>query len=906
MKKQLTLFAFCGLAMVAVAADFTPTRLQAEHLDNPSVLDTAAPRLSWVNSPGNSTVTDAKQTSYRIVASSSARKLAAGDYDLWDSGRRNSDNSYLVRYEGKTPGAGGDCYWKVATWDGNGESTGWSETAHWGLGPTDSTWTQSKWIGAPWQTEVPRKLSGAPTTPAPMLRTEFDMPRKPVKAKIYVTGLGFFELYINGKKVGEDKLVPNLTNYTARTDLDRYPIVIHDKFSGSRVMYLAYDVTDQLRSGRNAIGAMVGNGFYDTLWAGDSPFGTPRFLCRLEIEYSDGSRQTVVSDETWRAYPSPIVLDGPFEGEIYDAGLETRGWDKPGFDDSKWQYAALRNAPDGKLCAHAAPTDRVTKTYSPKSLRRNADGSWEVQFPEEISGWIRLKNLKVNAGDTIDISFISETRQGVERYIADKSGRIDYAPRFTWFAFAGAVIRGVDDLKVSNLVAEAVNTDVASTGRFISSIALLDSINHIWRRSQLDNMHGGIASDCPHRERAPYTGDGQVSMNTVMSNFDVAAFYRKWMRDMRDAQDEKTGYVPNGAPWQPTCGGGPAWGAAMNIMPWEYYVQYGDTAVLAENYDAMKAQADYMRKWETSRGTMDSKRASVNDPEGKPMYWLNLGDWCSPGELPSQELVHSFYYWLCLHNTSLAAKVLGHELDAIRYGRLADNVRDAVIYAFYDKDKGTFGDFGANVFALQIGMPDSIQTRIADDLAREVAEVHGGHLHTGIFGTRYLFEQLASTGHNDIAFNAMTKRDFPSYGHWLAQGATVTWENWNGNDSHNHPMFGGGLTWLYNRLAGVEALAESPGFKRFRVKPVPWGGDGTVAYEYDSPYGLVRSEVSYNGSSSELKVTVPVGAKAEVWLPVLKGAQGRPEGDSSKWRPSPDGAWLVTEVGQGSHTFRAL
>lgn len=885
MKRHIIAVALCGIAVASVAADFTPESLRAEHLVNPAVLDTSTPRLSWVNRPCDSIVTGARQTAYRIVASSSPRKLDAGDYDLWDSGRQLSAASYLVPYGGKSPGEGGDCYWKVATWDGIGESSGWSSTARWGLGLSDSTWRQSKWIGAPWQPEAPRKLSGKATTPAPMLRKDFHLPRKPSKAKMFVTGLGFFELYVNGKKAGEDKLVPNFTNYTARKDLDTYPIVISDKFSGSRVMYLAYDVTDQLQGGENVIGAMLGNGFYDTLWRGDSPFGTPRFLCRLEIEYPDGSRQTVVSDGSWRAHPSPIVVDGPFEGEIYDASLETDGWDSPGFDDSRWQAAALREAPDGRLCAHAAPTDRVTATYRPSALSRNADGSWTVSFPEEISGWIRLKNVKVNAGDTIDISFISECGQGVERYIAGKSGRIDYAPRFTWFAFSKAVIRGVGQLDSANLVAEAVNTAVESYGRFTSSVTLLDSINRIWRRSQLDNMHGGIASDCPHRERAPYTGDGQVAMATVMANFDVAAFYRKWMRDMRDAQDPNTGYVPNGAPWQPTCGGGPAWGAAMNIMPWEFFVQYADTLVLAENYDAMKKQADYMRTWETDRGTMLARRPNANTADGEPVYWLNLGEWCAPGELPAQELVHSFYYWMCLHNTSLAAEVLGKKPDAVRYSRLADNVRDAVIHAFYNGDKGSFGDFGANVFALRMGMPDSIRGRIARELAREITEVHGGHLHTGIFGTRYLLEQLASAEYNDIAFTTMTRRDFPSFGHWLAQGATTTWEQWDGGNSRNHPMFGGCLTWLYRHLAGVEPLPESPGFRRFRVRPVPWGADGTASYEYESPYGLIRSEITYRGTSSQLKVTVPVGATAEIW------------------HLSPDGSWLVTEVGQGTHTF---
>ncbi len=888
------------------AADFAPVNLKAEHMTDPSVLDTGAPRLSWVNEPTSERVRGAEQKSYRIVASTSLDKLLSGDYDLWDSGEVESAASYLVPYSGKAPAAGGDCYWMVSVTDSKGLSEGWSEPGHWGVGLPDSVWTSAEWIGAPWQGEEPRKLSGADATPAPLLRKAFELKGEVKKAKAFVSGLGFFELYVNGDKVGDDVLVPNLTNYTKRKDLDRYPIVIDDKFRDYRVMYLAYDVTDMLRDGENAIGAVVGNGFYDVLWAGDSPFGTPRFICRLEIEYADGTRDSVVSDGSWKACQSAIRVDSPFEGEIYDANYESDGWSTASFDDSGWEQAVLRNRPDGRMCAHAAPTDKVTGRYAPVSLDRGDDGVWTVRFPEEISGWIRLKGVDASAGDTINVSYVSESpNQGVQRYIAGRDGKVDYAPRFTWFVFSEAKIAGVDDLRPENLVAEAVNTEARSVGEFRSSVGLLDSINTIWRRSQLDNMHGGIASDCPHRERAPYTGDGQVAMNTVMSNFDVAAFYRKWLRDMRDAQNVETGYVPNGAPWQPTCGGGVAWGAAMNIMPWEYFVQYGDRAVLAENYDAMKEQVRYMHTWKTPEGTMHSQKPTDNNPGGEPMYWLNLGDWCVPYELPSQELVHSYFYWLCIENTGKAASVLGHDDEAAQYAAMADDVRKAVIDKFYDSDKGTFGGFGSNVFALEMGMPDSIAGRVGDALAREVMEVHGGHLHTGIFATRHLFEQLASMGHNDVAMTAMMKRDYPSYGLWLANGATTTWEQWDCGNSHNHPMFGGGLMWLYNRLAGVEPIAGSPGFKRFRVRPVPWGEDGMAAYEYESPYGLIKSEIGYDGSKSTLNVTVPVGAVAEVWLPVLSGSKGEAGGDAASWKRSADGDYLVTEVGQGTYTFMA-
>ncbi len=908
---------FVAAALIAASAGVSaapsllqPERLRVEHMENPGVVDTHVPRMSWVNAPSSASVRNAGQRAYRLVVASSNDKLAKGEYDVWDSGKVMSDRNYLVDYDGAMLEDGQDYYWRVMVWDNNGVPSKWSETAQWGMGLTDPSRWEARWIGAPWQGEASKKAidpkKGVRDYPAPLLRRDFNVGDKLVKAKAFVTGLGYFELRVNGEKVGDDLLVPNFTNYTKRHDLDKYGIVIDDDFAGYRVMYLAYDVTDMLKKGGNTIGAILGNGFFDSTCGWVSPFGTPRLLCQLELTYEDGRKETVVTDDSWRVSTSAIVADGVFDGEVYDARKEQAGWDTPGFDDSAWSQAVYRTAPDGELTAHTAPTDKVTGRFAPTSLKHNADGSWEVAFPAEISGWIKLDGVKANAGDTIDINYHCDQPLGVHRYIAGKTGKQSHTPRFTWYVFSKATIKGVKDLNENNLIAEAVNTHLDITSDFSASNAMLDTINTIWRRSQLDNMHGGVASDCPHRERAPYTGDGQVAINTVMANFDAAAFYRKWMRDMRDAQNTKTGYVPNGAPWQPGCGGGVAWGAAMNVMPWEYYKHYGDLLVLQENYPAMKAQVAYMLGWLTEQGTMLAQRGNDNDPNRTPTYWLNLGDWCAPYELPSQELVHTFYLWRCLDYTAKAARALGHGDDEAFYGRKAAEVADAFHKRFYNPEAKSYGDFGSNVFALEIGVPESCRADVVNTFAKEIGETHKGHLNTGIFATRYLFEQLGANGLNDLAYGAMTKRDYPSFGHWLDQGATVTWEKWNGQDSHNHPMFGGALMWFYNTLAGVQPDEDAAGFERFTVKPVLAEGLPSVRYSTMTPRGEVASEVSHLPGEVNLTVTVPVGSVAKVMVPVPEsGMKVYAGGSSTPLEGAIEQGYLTTEVGQGTWIFTA-
>ncbi len=850
---------------MSCSSAISPQELTVENMSEPNSVDIANPRLSWINTPANDRIKGERQTAWQIRVASSGKGLR--NPDLWDSGKVMSDDSYLVPYGGKPLTSGTGCWWQVRVWDRSGKASAWSRPGHWTMGIMDEGEWKAEWIGAPWQTEDPDggpDLTDLDDKPAPMFRKSFRINRKPVSAKAFVTGLGYFELYANGKRIGDECLAPNFTNYTYRPGFkENFISVDGDKFSGYRVMYLVYDLTDFLKKGDNAVGLLLGNGWYNThgrRWS--KAYGSPRMICRIQLTYSDGSTELILSDTSWKVKESAIVMNDEYRGEVYDANLETKDWCAAELDDSGWRNAAPRTAPLGKMVAHTAPPDKVTEILEPVSIEKT-DKGFEVDFGKEISGWIRFKNVDGKQGDTLKADYISDQDVADQLYIFSDEPCRDYAPKFAWYVFRKAVITGTDRLTADNIRAEMVNTHVEPAAEFDCSNELFERINEIWRLTQLDNMHGGVASDCPHREKSAYTGDGQVTSQTVMSNFDAAAFYRKWIRDIRDSQNSETGYVPNGAPWQPGCGGGVAWGAAMNIMPWEFYRHYGDLEFLAENYGAMKAQTRYMTTWMTEDGTMLSQiRGGGSD---QPMYWANLGEWCAPSGLPSDELVHTFYLWLCADITARAAETLGTE-DVDEFRTLASNVKKAFHNKFYNPETGSYGICGSNVFALYMGVPEEVRPKVAASLRNEL-EANGSRLNTGIFGTRYLLQVLADNGLNDLAYEIMATQEFPSFGYWISQGATTTWEEWNGNNSRNHPMFGGCLTWFPETLAGINIDEKHPAYKHMIIKPVLASKLESVSWSAKTPYGIVKSAVKHRNGSGVMEITVPVGSTATVYIP---------------------------------------
>lgn len=859
-----------------------PTNLTCEYLANPSVVDYLHPRLAWVNI-ADSVERGQYQSAYQVRVASTKEKLAQPD--LWDSEKVLSDQSNRVEYKGKELTSRQDCWWMVRTWDKDGNASDWTAPTYWKMGLLNPKDWKAKWIGAPWQGEealpIPEGGRQAPLTnpgfPAPLLRKSFTIKKKVAKAEAFVTGLGYFEFYVNGNKVGDDVLVPNQTNYSKRPNLPERHLPLDDNFKDYKVMYLYYDITDRLTQGKNVIGSILGNGFYNPAKDWAEGYGSPRFIGQVHITYTDGTEEVIVSDKSWKASKSPILMNMVYYGEHYDARLKQKDWCKAGFDAGDWENSAIRQAPTGRLVAHTAHTDKVMEKIAPVSIKQLENGNYLVDFGMEISGWIRINNVKAPAGHRVDIKFNSSDFSGDNSYTFKGGEPESYAPRFNWFVFSSIEIANwPGELQASQITAEAVNTNIKITANFETSNQLLNNINKIWRRSQLDNMHGGIASDCPHRERSAYTGDAQAACGMVMQNFDARNFYHKWVQDMLGAQNPETGYVPNAAPWQPGCGGGVAWGAAIAEIPWEFYVQYGAVDMLQDNYEGIKDYIKYMEQWVDDSGIIYSQRLGL---DGKPLEWFNLGDWVAPGELPSNKLVHTFYFWRCVSIAAKTANVLGKKEEANVYTQLAKKTKKAFQNDFYDQEKGTYGNYGQNVFALKMGLPKDQEERVVAALKANI-KANNNHLDTGIFGTKFLFEVLSNYGMHPLAYEILNNKTQPSFGYWLAQGATTTWEQWNGENSRNHPMFGGGLVWMYRKLAGMNADPTQPGYKHIIFKPQFIKGLDFVTYSNETPYGKAGIEWMQKKDKTKIIITVPVSSEATVYLPIYNG--NKPTGDNGQ------------------------
>jgi len=850
-----------------------PIKLTCEYLQNPSVVDVMKPRLSWINIAGDQE-RGQRQTAWQIRVATSEKKLERAD--LWDSQKVANEQCNRIEYDGTPLSSRMECWWQVRVWDRNGIASGWSKPSFWRMGILNPSEWSAKWIGAPWQgeealpkiinpkTRLPEKLP----PPAPMFRKEFRIEKKIEKAVAFVTGLGYFELYVNGQKVGDDVLVPNQTNFGKRPGLMNEGIPLEDNFKEYRVMYLAYDIKDLLKEGLNAVGSILGNGFYNPAkgWAGS--YGSPRFLAQIHITYTDGEEEIIGSNETWKASESPILMDMVYYGEHYDATREQNGWNQPGFDDSSWKPVVLRKAPEGKLVAHTSRTDKVMEQLKPVKIEKLPNGNYHVDFGVEVSGRVRLNEVKGPAGLKIEITYLCTTFSGENFYTFKGEGSESYAARFNWFVFSGVEISNwPGELRAEQITAEVVHTDIAVSATFETSNPLLNQINKIWRRSQTDNMHGGVASDCPHRERSPYTGDGQVSSVMVMHNFDARNFYQKWIQDILGAQNVKTGYVPNSAPWQPGCGGGVAWGAAICIMPWEFYLHYGSKDMLADNFPGMKEYIRYMESWVDTAGIMYSQRTGK---DGKVLEWFNLGDWVAPGNLPPEKMVHTFFFWRCADLTAKAAKALHKPDDFTKYTQLAERTRHAFYKQFYDEKNGTYGKAGGNIFALKMGVPENQYHRVIKALKNDI-KANNGNLDTGIFGTQFFFEVLSENGMHDLAYEAINKRTQPSFGWWIDQGATTTWEQWNGDNSRNHPMFGGSLVWLYRKLAGMNTDPEAPGYRHIIFRPQPVADLSFVKYFAQTSYGNAGIHWKEDTHRFSMEVVVPVGCEATVYVPLREG-----------------------------------
>lgn len=861
--------------------------LECAYLANPIGIDDIRPRLSWkIKATGN----DISQYAYQILAASDSNILVNNVGNLWDRGKIISDQSTQIVYEGKALNSRDKVFWKVGVWTKANEAPSWSEISTWEMGLLEASDWEAHWIGK----EELSKAKVGQKNPAPYFRKSFVIENNPEKSRVYISGLGYYELYINGKKVGDHVLSPNQTNYDRR-QVNSYRNGQLANMS-TRVLYETYDISSYLQQGENVVAVMLGNGwYYQTTRIEYMPlyYDSPRFIAQLKLEYSDSPTQLIVSDSSWKTGLGPLVHNNLHHGEIYDARLEVDGWDTKGFDDSEWECAVHARAPEGILRAQMSPPDRVTGTINPISMSSPKEGVYRYDFGTMFSGWVNLK-IKGNRGDKIKLTFVEDTGNTYEQsdtYILKGEGTEVWEPRFTWHSFRYVEVSGATAvLTIDNLTGKKVHTDVEEAGRFESSNSLFNQTNEDFQKTQLDNMHGGVPSDCPHRERRGYTGDGQIATQAAIYSLDMKSFYTKWINDIADAQDKKNGYVPNTVPFH-SGGGGTPWGSAYVIIPWYMYVYYGDVELLRAHYQGMLKYVDYL--------------ATQTDQQGL-IVENELGEWVPPEAcvIPPSFVSSAYYYYnlTLMENIALA---LGKDSDASAFKVLSEQTKEAFNARYLNQKTSSYsiGRQGANVFPLAFNLvPDEFIAPVFNTLVHHIEVDTKGHFDTGMMGTPYLLEVLTKYGRPDLAYTVMNRRDFPSFGYNIEQGATTLWETWTGKDSHSHPMFGSVAAWFFQGLGGINPDPINLGFKHVIIKPSIINELDFVNVTYPSMYGDIQSNWELNEGKMKLVVSIPPNTTASVFVP----GDDVEVNNSNATFISAENGLMQYEVSSGAYTFISL
>ncbi len=890
--RNLFLFTAIALLSCSESNDIRVINLECEYLLDPMGIDAASPRLGWKIIADRNNV---KQKAYRILAASTFENLAKNFGDLWDSDTVLTDRSSQIVYDGVQLVSRQKVFWKVKVWDQENTQSEWSNVSSWEMGLLNSSDWKAKWIG---KNELEKPIAGQ-NNPAPYFRKEFQIVSKPKNSRVYITGLGYYQLYINGKKIGDHVLSPNQTNYDRRQENS----FENDKIANmsTRILYQTFNISEYLTEGKNVAAVVLGNGWYfQTERKEYLPmfYDTPRFITQIEIDYKDGSKTEIVSDESWKTGIGPIMDNNLYIGEVYDARFELDGWNKLEYNDSKWDQAKIVRSPEGKLSAQMSPPDRVIESLRPISIENTKENTFRYDFGTMFSGWIKLK-LKGERGAKVQLTYFEDSGNSygqTDTYIMKGDEIEEWQPRFTWHSFRYVEISGLSSaISLENIVGKIVHTDVNTFGDFESSNLLFNRIASDYKKTQLDNMHGGVTTDCPHRERRGYTGDAQIAAQAAIYSLDMRSFYTKWLNDIADAQNKVTGYVPNTVPYH-SGGGGVAWGSAYIIIPWYMYLYYGDVGVLEDHYEGMRHFIKYLEN------RIDKDGLIHIDPND---YW-DLGEWVPPDptEIP-RVLVASAYYYYDLVLLSKISSVLGKKDEADRLLEKSELVKLAFNKKFYDSENKTYsiGRQGANIFPLAFGLvPEDKIDGVFKSLAYNIEVNTRGFFDTGMLATPYLLEVLTKYGRADLAYTVMNRRDYPSFGYNIERGATTLWETWRGNDSHSHPMFGSVIEWFYKTLAGINPDEVNPGFKHIIIKPSIIGELDFVNGSYSSEYGKIISNWKLDEELLTLKVKIPPNTTASVFIPGRDNKQVLVDEKNVEFI-SADHGLLHYEIQSGEYTF---
>ncbi|MCU4164193.1 family 78 glycoside hydrolase catalytic domain [Carboxylicivirga caseinilyticus] len=876
--------------------------LVTEYLTNPVGIDIIKPRLSWQLF---STETNVMQSAYEIRMASSSNNLIKGKDLIWSSGKILSDQSVNIEYNGPELQSKQRVYWQVRIWDQKGKVSKWSQPAFWEMGLLQTTDWKAKWISANEdKTDSP--------LPCPYFRKQFSTAKTIQSARIYVTSLGLYQLFLNGEKVSNDLFSPGWTSYN------------------KRLQYQTYDVTSLLKN-ENAIGAILGDGWYRGRigWARNKNYYGNKLalLLQLEIKYSDGSAETIISDENWKTSTGPILASGIYDGETYDARLEKKGWSTSTFDDNQWNSVIILDHSKDMLVASQSNPVQGTIEIKPIAIITTPKGETVLDMGQNMTGWLRMK-VKGEQGNKVSLSFGEvldkegnfyrdnmRSAKTTDTYILQGDEEETFEPHFTFHGFR--FVKLIDypgTPQLDDFTGVVIHSDMQPTGSFSCSDSLINQLQHNIQWGQRGNFLD-IPTDCPQRdERLGWTGDAQVFSMTAAYNFNVAPFFTKWSKDIA-ADQHPDGKIPHVIPdvMLGREGGSTAWADASVIIPWTVYQVYGDKRILEDQYESMKAWVEFMK--------------SQSNDDSLWTKGFHFGDWLAfattwsdyPGATTEKDLIANAYFYYSTQLLSKAAKVIGKTDDVQKYEALCNKIKEAFNKEYVTPNGRLVSHTQtAYVLALAFGLlPDELQTKATEYFANDVRRF--GHLTTGFVGTPLLCHTLSATGHDDLAFMLLTRKDYPSWLYPVTQGATTIWERWDGQkpdgsfqdvgmNSFNHYAYGAIGEWLYSYVAGLQIDPENAGYKHFNLCPHIGGGLTNAKAEFHSMYGTILSAWTKEGETFIYNIKIPANTTATIELPLAKAnkvVMNNKELIQSKNNGlKEDTDKVIVNLGSGNYTFK--
>ena len=895
----------------AASAQVKVQHLRCEMLANPAGIDVREPRLSWQL---ESALRDVKQLSYQILVSSTRDKLRTNNGDVWNSGIINSDKSILVKYAGKSLESSSNYYWKVIVNTNKGNAVN-TETGFFSTGILEADGWSAKWIGLDsafaWDS-----VSQWSRLSARYLRKHFNLQKTVKKATIHISGLGLYELYINGSKTGDQVLAPAPTDYR------------------KSVLYNTFDVTKQLQAGKNAIGVVLGNGRFFTMRQNYKPkkittFGYPKLLLQLKVEFADGTTQTIVTDESWKiTTDGPIRSNNEYDGEEFDANKILTGWNKNTFDDSKWMPVQLVEAPAGTLVAQMNEPMKVMRRIKPVAIKQLRPGVFVLDMGQNMTGWIKF-TAGGKKGDTLTLRFAESLQQNgtlytanlrdahsTDKYIFSGTGIETWQPSFVFHGFRYVEVSGFKGMPTaSNFEGCMVYDALETTGSFETSNDIINKIhtNAWWG---IAGNYKGMPIDCPQRnERQPWLGDRAVGAQGESFLFENSRLYAKWLDDIEQSQTSE-GALPDVAP--------AFWNYYSDIVTWpatyitvanNIYNQSGDIVPIEKHYASMKKWLWYIK------GKYMKDHIITRD---------KYGDWCVPPESP--ELIHAkdssritggpllstAYYFKLLSYMQRFAELLKLEQDKQQYALLSDSIRAAFQQQFYNPQQKHYANntVTSNLLPLIFGItPDSLRAGVFEKIRYKLHVENHDHISTGVIGTQYLMRGLTEYGYEDLAFALAANKTYPGWGYMVENGATTIWELWNGNtadpsmNSQNHVMLLGDLLiWYYENLAGIRTNKTNVAYKKIIMKPVFPADLKYVKASYQSQHGIIKSHWQKDINHFTWDITIPANTTAQVYIPtsdtaiITEGAKAASSSTGVKFIKT-DGKNTIYEIASGSYHF---